>query len=181
MTEDIDAVMDFITLGQIGKPHGLKGWVKIVSFTEHKDSILEYRHLMARIGDRWRKLEMDQARAQGKGLIGHFVGYDCPEVVKELVGAELAVSGGQLPELEPDDYYWHQLQGLTVVTIAGVVLGSVTRLLETGANDVLIVQATQASIDDRERLIPWLPGTVIVNVDLERKCIKVDWESDYLE
>ncbi len=181
MTQDTDVVVDFITLGQIGKPHGLKGWVKIVSFTDHKDSIREYRHLMARMDDQWTKLEMDLTRAQGKGLVAHFVGYDSPEVVKELVGAELAIASSQLPHLQPDDYYWHQLEGLTVVTVAGVVLGNVARLLETGANDVLIVQATQASVDDRERLIPWLPGTVIISVNLEQKYISVEWEADYLE
>lgn len=125
-------------------------------------------------------LEMDDARPHGKGLIGHFVGYDTPEHARELTGIELYVRTESLPELDDGDYYWHQLTGLQVENRSGVLLGQVRSLLETGANDVLVVDATQDSVDERQRLIPWLPEQVVLNVDLVSGKILVDWEADYL-
>ena len=59
-----------------------------------------------------------------------------------------------------------------------VLLGRVDHLLETGANDVLVVKASEGSIDERERLIPYLPEDVVVSVDLAHQRMEVDW---YLE
>jgi 16S rRNA processing protein RimM len=95
----------------------------------------------------------------------------------------VVVPEGSLPRLEPGDYYWSQLQGLQVwCRDAGqpdnadrVLLGTVDYLIETGANDVLVVKPAAGSIDQRERLIPYLPGDVVTRVDLAEAVIEVDW------
>src|SRR5690606_25391098 len=91
-------------------------------------------------------LQMDEARVHGKGLIGHIKGFDTPEAVKTLTGLALYVDADTLPALDAGDYYWHQLIGLLVNNTAGQVLGRVSRLLETGANDVLVVTPTENSL-----------------------------------
>lgn len=169
-----------ITMGRIGRPYGIKGWVKLISYTDPQDNILDFRHLYGRIAGSWKEIEMDEAKPHGKGLIAHFAGYDDPDVVRELTGVELAVSVDDLPQLDPEDFYWYELTGMRVVTTAGQTLGLVSKLLETGANDVLVVLPTTESIDDRERLIPYLPGQVVVEVSREQRIISVDWEPDYL-
>ena len=96
-------------------------------------------------------------------------------------GLEVLAPQESLPRLEEGDYYWHQLQGLRVWCLDGdsrVLLGEVDYLIETGANDVLVVKAAEGSIDDRERLIPYLPGEVVTRVDLEQGEIEVDWFPD---
>ena len=109
------------------------------------------------------------------------MGVDDRTLAESYKGLEVAVSGDCLPQLEDGDYYWSQLQGLQVWCQAGddrVLLGSVDYLIETGANDVLVVKATQDSIDDRERLIPYLPDNTVTRVDLEEAVIEVDWFLD---
>jgi 16S rRNA processing protein RimM len=168
---------DKVCLGRIGAPYGIKGWVKMISFTQPRDNLLSYRVFETDTG---KSLEMDAGKQHGKGLIGHFVGYDTPEAARELAGIELAVAAAALPGLEDGDYYWYQLTGLRVVNRAGVVLGRIVSLLETGANDVLVVEATDDSIDDRQRLLPWLPERVVLSVDLVTAQVLVDWEPDWL-
>jgi 16S rRNA processing protein RimM len=168
---------DKVCLGRIGAPYGIKGWVKMISFTQPRENLLSYRVFDAGSG---RLLEMDAGKQHGKGLIGHFVGYDTPEAARELAGVELKVTVDELPKLNAGDYYWHQLTGLEVVNRSGVLLGRIHSLLETGANDVLVVEATDDSIDDRQRLLPWLPEQVVLNVDLVAGQMLVDWEPDWL-
>ncbi len=171
---------NLVTMGRIGRLYGIKGWIKLISYTDPQDNILDFSHLFACIGGKWQAIEMDQSKVHGKGLIAHFAGYDDPDEARSLTGVELAIRRDELPELAPEDFYWHELTGMRVVTEAGQALGVVSKLLETGANDVLVVQATSASVDDKERLIPYLPDRVIKLVSKEDRCITVDWDPDYL-
>ena len=111
-----------------------------------------------------------------------------------------------MPSLDVGDYYWHQLIGMTVVStfvdtdvelsnssdslvepkpsnrglqFEGVVLGKVKTMLETGANDVLVVSGFDGSLDERERLVPYIPGQYVLNVDIDLKIITVDWDPDF--
>ena len=94
------------------------------------------------------------------------------------------VEADGLPELDEGDYYWHQLQGLQVwgrepgSSDQRVLLGRVDYLIDTGANDVLVIKASKGSIDERERLVPYLPGDVVSRVSLEEEVIEVDWYLD---
>jgi len=99
-------------------------------------------------------------------------GWQDREAARELIGTEIAIRPEQLAELDSGEYYWHQLEGLSVVNAAGEELGIVARVMETGANDVLVVRS------NRERLIPYTPNT-IVEVDLSAGKIQVDWELDF--
>lgn len=171
---------ELVTMGRIGKLYGIKGWLKLISYTAPQDNILDFKLLLAKIGGHWQEIEMDQSKVHGKGLIAHFVGYDDPDEAKMLTGVELAVRTADLPALDPEEFYWHELRGMQVKTMDGQLLGTVAKMLETGANDVLVVQATQDSIDTRERLIPYLPERVVMDVSRTQRCISVDWDPEYL-
>jgi len=170
-----------VVLGQIGRVHGIKGWLKLISFTSPLENILDYSQLRAKFDNEWRTLEIDQFRAQPQALLVHFKGYDDPETARELTGLELSIATEELPELDSGEYYWHQLEGLSVINQHGQLFGLMTGMLETGANDVLVIAPNQDSIDDRERLIPYLKESVIEQIDLDNKTIKVNWEADYLD
>ena len=169
-----------VTMARIGKPHGLKGWVRIHSYTEPKSNIGNYRIFHIRSESTPTEIEMDQIKQQGNVLVAHFKGFDQPEQSQELVGLELKISKADLPSLQTGEFYWHQLQGLNVVNLEGRNLGVVARLMETGANDVLVVSPSENSIDQVERLIPYLPDSVVKSIDLKQEVIKVEWEADYL-
>ncbi|PCH60262.1 MAG: ribosome maturation factor RimM [SAR86 cluster bacterium] len=171
---------DLIVLGRLGKTHGLKGWLRLSSFTAPLEEILDYSQLITKIGGQWCSLKIDQSRQQSNGLLVHVVGYDDPEAAKLLTGLDLSVSKNELPALDADDYYWYQLKGLEVVNKQGELFGKVSRILETGANDVLVVKPNEQSMDDRERLIPYLRDSVIDSVSLAQAKIVVNWDADYL-
>ena len=126
-------------------------------------------------------IELDEHRRVNKALLVHFKGYDDPETARLLTGIELMIANEELPQLQRGEFYWHQLQDLRVVNQHEQMFGRVSHLLETGANDVLVVKADSESIDDRERLIPYLVDSVVTEIDLENQTIRVDWEAEYLD
>ena len=173
-----------VVLGRIGKVHGIKGWLRLHSYTELPEAVLDYTQFQVSPDDASspnRTLNIDASRQQAGGsLLVHFKGYDEPEAARVLTGLELTVAADALPPLQDGTYYWHQLQGLRVMNEQGQDFGTVVRLLETGANDVLVVQPDAHSIDRRQRLIPYLPGQAVTGVDLKAGSIKVNWEADTL-
>ncbi len=167
-----------LIVGRISGVYGIKGWVRIHSFTEPADNLFGYGDWKIRRRDQWEAIEIDSGREHGKGLIAHIVGIDDRDAAELLKGCDIAVPRELLPALEQDQYYWHQLEGLEVWT-CGQCLGQVDHLLETGANDVLVVKPCEGSIDSRERLIPWVQGQYVTQVDLEAATIEVDWDPEF--
>jgi 16S rRNA processing protein RimM len=161
----------FVPLGFVSGVHGLKGWVKVHSWTQPREAIFGYQPWL--IGDERREVRVRDSRLQGKTLLAALPGVEDREAAAALVGASIAIQRDQLPELPEGEHYWSDLIGLSVETLSGCDLGRVERLQETGANDVLVVQG------DRERLIPYVPGRYVVRVDLDGRRIVVDWDSDF--
>lgn len=162
-------------MGRIAAAHGIRGLVKIQPFTEYVDSLLDYESWW--IGHEhgpWRKVEVRQCEAHDKTLVAQLP--DCPDrtAAEKLRGLLVAVPRSSLPEQGEGEYYWSDLIGLAVVNEADVPLGTVTNLLETGANEVLSVQGDGGNI-----LIPFV-ASAIKQVDLKSKTIRVDWSADYL-
>ena len=181
MVNKSEADSEWIVLGEIGRVHGLNGWLKAISFTSPIENILDYSRFQVKVEGRLKEIELDEYRRLNKALLVHFKGYDDPETARLLTGTELTIANKKLPELQCGEFYWYQLQNLRVVNQHEQVLGQVSHLLETGANDVLVVKADSESIDDRERLIPYLMDSVIIEIDLGNQTIRVDWEADYLD
>ena len=111
-------------------------------------------------------------RVQAKTVVAQLAGYVDREAARRLVGMDIAIREDQLAPVSEGEYYWQDLHGLTVLNKAGETLGIVKELLETGANDVLVVDSMP------ELLIPYTPA-VIDKVDLKKRIILVDWERDY--
>ena len=129
-------------------------------------------------GAKQHSVKVVEGKKQGKGLVALTDGIEDRTQAEELIGSEIWVDKDQLPNLEKGDYYWHQLEGLEVFNEAGELLGEVSHLFETGANDVLVVKASEKSIDDMERLIPHVEKEIVLEVDLEERRILVAWGSD---
>ena len=161
----------YIVIGKIGATYGIRGWLKIHSYTEFGANILEYKPwYLSRLQNEWYAVDVEDGKMHGKGVIAKFAGVNSPEEARLLIGKEIAIHRSQLPTLQKNEYYWSDLEGLTVINQAGQTLGKVIYLIETGSNDVLVIKG------DKEYAIPYLPGTVILNVDLEKHEIHVDWE-----
>jgi 16S rRNA processing protein RimM len=160
-------------VGRISGLYGVRGWLRVFSYTEPRDSIVGYNPWLIHTDGQWRPVEVEDGRAQGKGVVVKLVGCDDRDAAARLLGVDIAVRREQFGELAPGEYFWADLEGLRVVTCAGVDLGVVDHLLETGANDVVVVRG------ERERLIPFIQGEVIRNIDLQRGLMEVDWDPDF--
>ena len=167
-----------LLVGKINGVYGVKGWVKVYSYTEPPEQILNYVPWYLKKGAKQHSVKVVEGKKQGKGLVALTDGIEDRTQAEELIGSEIWVDKDQLPNLEKGDYYWHQLEGLEVFNEAGELLGEVSHLFETGANDVLVVKASEKSIDDMERLIPYVEKEIVLEIDLEERRILVAWGSD---
>ena len=161
-----------VVLGRISGLFGVRGWVKVYSYTDPREAVLDYDRWLLSGANGWREATVAEGQRHGKTIIARLDGCIDREQAAQLVGTEIAVPRDELPEAEQGRFYWSDLEGLRVVHRDGTELGRVAYLLETGANDVLVVDGEQ------ERLIPFVMDKVILDVDLENDRIEVDWEWD---
>lgn len=164
-----------VVMGRIVGAQGILGWVKVQTYTEYLDSLLDYDEWY--VGNEkqpWRKIEVLEANVHGKVLVAKLEGITDRTAAERYKGLLVAVPRDSLPEQEEGEYYWSDLIGMRVVNLADEALGIVDTLLETGANDVLSVRDAQG----KEILIPFI-ASVIQRVSLEEKVIRVDWQADY--
>jgi len=164
---------DMIVVGKIAGLFGVRGWCKIFSHTSPRKNILQYSPWYLKRDGQWQAYKVEQGRPQGKGLVAQLEGIDDRDVAATLVGSEIAIKPAQLPQLQQGEYYWSDLIGLDVETVTGTPLGKVTSMMETGANDVIVVNG------ERERLIPFVQPDVVVDVDTEAGVMKVDWDAEF--
>jgi 16S rRNA processing protein RimM len=162
-----------LVMGVIARPYGVQGWVHIATYTEHPENLLEYQPWYLHRQGHWQTAEFVNGRHHGKGLVVQFPGCNDRDAAEALKGIEIGIYRNQLPASDSDEYYWSDLVGLQVITQDNRVLGVVDHLIETGANDVLVVKGEQ------EFLVPFIRGQVVETVDLEAREIRVDWDPDY--
>jgi len=124
-------------------------------------------------GDETKTVNIVDGQLQGKTIVAQLTDVNDRDQAASLMGWDVFITQEQLPKAAKGEYYWSDLIGLSVETIDGVQLGVVDSLLETGANDVIIVQG------ERERVIPFLQGQTIINVDLDAGKIVVDWDPEF--
>lgn len=187
-----------ITLGQIIGVHGIKGWVKVKSYTRPEDNLFEFSQwslvreqkvtaqdkVVCSVDDVMQQdtqcfwVKPVESRRQPNGWFVKLEGCDDRNAAELLRGLLVQVPRQQLPVLAEDEYYWSDLIGLAVEGLDGKNLGCVDSLIETGANDVLVV----VDQDSKKRcLVPYLPKRVIKKIDISLGRMVVDWSVDKLD
>ena len=164
---------DRVIVGKVTAVFGLKGWVKVFSYTEPRENILQYRQLFLHKGSDGKWINIVDGQLHGKNVLVQFEGITDRDQAQLLAGYDLAVGRKQLPATDENEYYWTDLIGLNVENREGVQFGKVESLFETGANDVLFVKG------ERERAIPFLQNRTVLLIDLENRKIIVDWDADF--
>ena len=161
-----------VILGRVTGLYGIKGWIKVHSYTEPREAILDYKDWLL-LGDNNRQpVRLAEGKRHGRTVIARIDGVDDRDEAASFVDNDIGVARETLPDTGRGEYYWADLEGLQVVHSDGRVLGEVAYLLATGANDVLVVDG------DQEILIPFVQDQVIKDVDLAAGVISVDWEWD---
>lgn len=159
-------------LGRISGVFGVRGWVRVFSYTDPREAILDYESWLLGQEGAWRPAKVAEGQRHGKTVVARIDGFDDRDQAATLIGAEIGVPREALPEAEAGHYYWSDLEGLRVVRSDGSELGVLAYLLETGAHDVMVVKG------EREQLVPFVKDEVVLDVDLEKGVITVDWDWD---
>lgn len=168
----MNAARSYVIVGQIVGILGVRGWLKIQSYTHPRDNLLNYRPWFIVENNFYHERQVLTAQAHGKGIGVLLDGCHDPDSARPLVGLKVSVLRTVFPQLADDEYYWTDLINLNVVNLQGIVLGAVDHIIETGANDVLVIKGA------RERYIPYLIDQVIHKIDLINGIILVDWDAE---
>lgn len=161
-----------ICVGHITGAQGIQGWVRVFSNTSPRENIVSYSPWLVETGDRLQAVEIE-GRLQGRNVVAKLAGVEDRDQANEMIGSKIYILPEQLPKLEEGEFYWSQLIGLEVESLQADALGTIEAMMETGANDVMVLKG------DRERLIPFVMDEVVREVDLTNKRIVVDWQPDY--
>ncbi|MAD91827.1 MAG: ribosome maturation factor RimM [Gammaproteobacteria bacterium] len=162
-----------IILGRVAGLHGIKGWVKVFSYTKPREAILKYKDLILSQDDKWMPIRVIEGQSHGKSIILKLDGLEDRNQAVTLIDKKIATERNKLPILKNGHYYWSDLMGLKVSQInGGNQLGTVKGFIETGTHDVMVLEG------DQEILIPFVYGKIIIDVDLTKHHIYVDWEWD---
>ena len=173
-----------LTAGKITGCYGIKGWVKVHSFTDPAENLFRFGKWMLQRRGALVAVEFDHWKPQGKGMVAHIAGVDDRDLAESYKGLQIVVEADSLPPLEEGEFYWRQLQGLQAwgrepgSSDDRVLLGTVDYLIETGANDVLVVIGKDGKGTPVECLVPWIEQ-VIVEVNLDQRRLLIDWDADF--
>ena len=163
-----------VVVGRLGAPYGIKGWIKVASYTDPVDNLARYQPWHWEIPGGWEPVAVSAVKQHGDGLVAALVGVDDRDAANALKGRRIAVAAAALPEPEQDEYYWRDLVGLEVWNLAQQPLGTVREIMPTGGNDVLIVSLGGGSSTDI--LIPF-HRQYVITVDFDQHRIVVDWDT----
>lgn len=163
-----------ILLGKIVGVFGIKGWLKVHSYTDPKENIFSYETLLLKEKSGWQTIKLQDGKVHGKGLVVKLKEIDDRTKAETYLGSEIYVNREQMEVLSADEYYWHDLIDCEVINAQDIRLGKVKRLMETGANDVLVLKPN-------DRLLPYIWQQVIKSVDVKEKVIRVDWLEEYFD
>ncbi len=163
---------ELICVGHVLGAQGIKGWIRVFSNTSPRENIVSYSPWLLEQGDELVEMKVS-GRLQGKNVVAKLAGIDDRNRAEALTGCRLFIRPQQLPGLEAGEYYWSDLIGLEVETLAAEPLGVVAEMLETGADDVMVLRG------ERERLIPFVLDEIVRDVDLVERRLVVDWSPEY--
>jgi 16S rRNA processing protein RimM len=164
-------------MGRIVGPYGVRGWVKVVAWSEDPETLLRHSVWWLRgpgEAGPWREAKVAEARGHGSGVVAGLQGVSTREAAFALRGTEIGLPRALLAAPAEGEYYWSDLEGLEVVNRAGVALGRVEQVMASGAHPILrVVDACGA-----ERLIPFV-GAYIDRIDVTGGIIEADWQPEY--
>jgi 16S rRNA processing protein RimM len=168
------ASQDWLELGRVGAPYGIKGWVHVQSFTDPPERLLEYPTWNLQVSKASpTAMNVVEGRVQGAGLVARFEGIEERDSATRLQGAIIRVERSALPKLRKREFYQADLVGLNVANSEGVQLGSVVHFVETPGGTSMVVR----NASGREH---WVPATRehLAKVDLAAGQVVVDWPAE---
>lgn len=169
-----------IIVGKIGSTYGISGQIRVTSYTEVTSNIFDYQPWLIKHAGLWKSIYIEEWKYHKNSIIIKIKNIDDESKASQLTNYKIVVEETKLPVLSKNNYYWKDLISCNVRTINGYKLGKIIDIMETGSNDVLIVQAgLRDAFGIKERLIPYIDRKVITQVNIDDKQIEVDWEPNF--
>ncbi len=162
-----------VIIGCLGAVHGVRGWLKIHSYTDPITNILEYPNWQIQHKNQWRPLDVEDSKINNNTILIKIRDINDRDIAKTYTNDLIAINREALPEPGENEYYWSDLIGLNVTNTAGIMLGKIVEMRDTGANDIIIIQG-----EKRRHLVPYL-NHVIQSIDLDKQQMIVDWDDDF--
>ncbi len=167
------ASQEQVAVGKISGIYGVTGWVRIISYTRPISNIFSYSPWLIGRGAQQESRELLEGRMQGKGLVARIKDLEDRDIARSYIGKDILLYRNQMPVLPAGEYYWCDLMQLDVVNLEGMKLGKVIEILETGANDVLVIKG------ERRHLVPLMLDKYVTAIDIKNGVITVDWDPEY--
>lgn len=161
----------FVVMGQLGGSYGLKGWNHILSYAQPIENILNYPTWYVEQQGEWKAFKLVEGRPHGKGIVAHLQGVDTPEAASLMTQSLIAIPKEALPPAKEDEFYWADLEGLTVQTPEGKILGQIKYLYENAGAHIMVIQKAE----EKEHQIPFVLHDTVLSVNLDEKIVVVDW------
>ena len=182
---------NYLVVGRFGKVHGVKGWINVHSFTNPSSNIFNYTPWYIHSpSNQLQPLTLTQSRAHYTKKLVKLNNITNPEQASLLVNQDIFITKQQLPDLAKGQYYWHQLEGLCVYLQPSdrlgdkpdkqpVLIGRIAELMAVVSHDVMIVIPCEGSVDQKKRLIPYIPNQTVLDIDMKSRRMLVEWFLDY--
>jgi 16S rRNA processing protein RimM len=161
-----------VVIGCLGSVFGVRGQLKVNSYTTPFTNILEYPNWQIQHKGQWQPLAIENLKRQGNMIVLKIDGIDDRDIAKTFTNDLIAIERDELPDAEENEYYWSDLVGLKVITTNDFELGTIIEMRETGANDVMIIKG------ENRHLVPFIDD-ILQSIDLENKVIIVDWDHEF--
>tara|TARA_B110000014_G_C20126566_1_gene600786 strand:- start:10025 stop:10558 length:534 start_codon:yes stop_codon:yes gene_type:complete len=168
-----------IQLAKVGKPHGIKGWSFVHYYGDDVSNFSKYKNLFTLDKKKEKPILIKQFKTIKDKLIVQFDESNDRDDAEKLRGIEIYISSKDLPNPKEGIYYLYELEGLDVLNFELINLGRVESFITTGANDVMVLESTIDSVDDRIRLIPYLVEENSIEVNLKEKRININWKENF--
>ena len=161
-----------VIVGRLGAAFGVRGQLKVNSYTDPITNILDYPHWQVQHQGTWQPLPLESKKKQGNTIVIKMKGIDDRDIAKAYTNDLIGIEHTDLPPAPAGEYYWSDLEGCTVHNTEKVVLGTIVEMRDTGANDIMVIEG------ERRHLIPFIPD-ILQSVDLDQQLIIVDWDDDF--
>ena len=165
-----------ILLGKLGKPHGVKGFLYIHYYGEDTKNLSNYKGLFLDDGT---SVKVERLLLLKNRVILKFHETNSRNDAEKLRDKDLFILERSLPVLDNNQAYYFELEGLNVKNLDNVDLGKIKEILETNANDVLVIEPTDSSVDKKERLVPYIKDQVVKEINKIDRTILIDWPEEY--
>lgn len=168
-------------MGRLGSTYGIKGWLRVQSYTEQPENLFDYSPwFIRRRGGDWREVQVETWKPHADGFVVKLHGVEVREEAALLTGSEIGIKRSSLPPAEEGEFYLVDLEGCTVIGLNDAVLGTVSRVVDHGAAPIMEVSPSDyAKGSGQKRLIPYVKGPIVRAVDLDARTIWVEWGEDY--